>query len=254
MYDQIAHYYDLSHAELTADLPLLLQMAQAANGAILELGCGTGRILLPLAQAGYQVTGLDNSAAMLARLRHKLVTEPQTVQERITIFPGDMTNFDMGNGRFALTIIPYNTLLHLQPRQVRQTLVCVSQHLADNGRLLIDLANPFAIAQTPNDRMVTLERTFTDPATGHIVAQFASNWLDDDKQRLHITWLYDASPANGGTIQRTIAQFDYHYLFPHQLEMLLRETGFQLQEIWGDYNQCPFDEDSPRLILLSGKE
>ena len=254
MYDQIAHYYDLSHAELTADLPLLRQMAQVANRPILELGCGTGRILLPLAQAGYTITGLDNSATMLALLRRKLAQEPKTVQNRVTIFPGDMTNFDMENGRFALTIIPYNTLLHLQPRQVRQTFVCISKHLHGNGRLLIDLVNPFAIAQTPNDRMVTLERTFTDPATGHIVAQFASNWLDDDKQQLHITWLYDSSPATGGTIQRTIAQFDYHYLFPHQLEMLLRQTGFQLQEIWGDYDQSPFDEDSPRLILLSGKE
>lgn len=253
MYAPIAPYYDLTHAELTADLPLILQLAQNVNGPILELGCGTGRIVLPLAQAGYTVMGLDNSAAMLAQARQKVGQEPPAVQERITLVQGDMSDFVVENGRFPLIIIPYNTLLHLQPRQVTQTFVCISKHLAENGRLLIDLTNPFIIAQTPNDRMVTLERTFTDPATGHIVAQFASNWLDDDAQQLHITWLYDASLPDGGPIQRTIAQFDYHYLFPHQLEMLLRQTGLQLQEIWGDYDQSPFDEDSPRLILLSSK-
>ena len=61
MYDQIAHYYDLTHADLTDDIDFILSLAQAVNGPILELGCGSGRLLLPLARAGFTVTGVDNS-------------------------------------------------------------------------------------------------------------------------------------------------------------------------------------------------
>ncbi len=69
MYDQIARFYDLTHAELTADLPFVLQLASEAGGPILELGCGSGRLLLPLARAGHSVIGLDLSGAMLAMQR-----------------------------------------------------------------------------------------------------------------------------------------------------------------------------------------
>ena len=250
MYDPIAHYYELTHADLSEDLPLLQQLAQETNGRILECGCGTGRILLPLARAGHTITGLDTSPAMLAITRDKLTREAAQVQAKVTLIEGDMTQ-TVANGRFALIIIPYNTLLHLASTQVGQAFTHLRQQLAANGRLLIDIINPFAIAQTPNDRMLTHEQTFTDPSHGHTVLQLASNWLDNDAQTLHITWIYDATPAVGGSIQRTISQFSYHYLYPHQLEMHLHQAGFQLENMWGNYNRSPFDEESERLILIA---
>jgi hypothetical protein len=187
---------------------------------------------------------------MLSLARTKLAQENENVQKRITLLAADMTSFQT-DSRFALAIIPYNTLLHLTPPQVNQTLTAARHHLLSSGQLFIDLANPFAIAQTPNDRMLTLERTFTDPRSGDIVLQLASNWLDEAQQRLHITWLYDATPPTGGAIHRTISQFDYYYLFPHQLEMALRQNGFQLEAMWGDYERTEFDEASERLLLLA---
>ena len=250
MYDPIARYYDMTHSDLTDDLSLLQQLASEANGPILECGCGTGRILFPLAHAGHTITGLDNSPAMLAIAHGKLAREAPQVQSKITLLEGDMTEIP-SNGRFALIIIPYNTLLHLTPTQVSQTFASLHKQLTGNGRLLIDLTNPFVIAQTPNDQMLTLEQSFTDPQTGHTVLQFASNWLDDEEQTLHITWIYDATPANGGSIHRTVSQFRYHYLYPHQLEIQLQQTGFQLEAMWGNYDHSPFNEESNRLILLA---
>ena len=252
MYDLIAHYYELTHADLQDDLPLLQQLAQEANGPILECGCGTGRILIPLARAGYLITGLDNSPAMLTIARAKLTREAAPVQAKVTLVEGDMTQTQV-NGRFALIIIPYNTLLHLTPTQVSQAFAHLCKHLTENGRLLIDLINPFTIAQTPNDRMLTHEQTITDPSNGHTILQFASNWLDDNAQTLHVTWIYDATPPAGGTIHRTISQFSYHYLYPHELEMRLQQSGLQLESMWGSYDRSLFSEESERLILIAYK-
>ena len=225
-------------------------LLKQAHGPILECGCGTGRILLPLARAGFTVTGLDNSSAMLDIARQKLTQETPEIQARVTLVQGEMTQIEL-NGRYTLIIIPYNTLLHLTPAQVNQTLANLRQLLGTDGRLFIDIVNPFAMAQMPDDRMITLEQTFTDPHTGHTVLQFASSWPDNEAQILHITWIYDVTPANGGPIHRTISQFTYHYLYPHELELQLRQSGFQLEALWGDYNRSPFDEESDRLLVIA---
>ena len=250
MYDTIAHYYDCIHAELTADLPTIHQLANQANGPILDCGCGTGRVLLSLARAGFTVTGIDNSEAMLARAQDKLAQEASEVRARVTLVQADMADFAL-DGHFALALIPYNTLFHLPSTQVTQALARLRHHLLAGGRLFIDLTNPLALAQTPDDRLLTLEQTFTDPLAGHTVLQLASNRLDDEAQTLHIIWIYDATPANGGPIHRTISQFKYHYFYPHQLELMLHQTGFQLETMWGNYDGSPFNEESERLILIA---
>jgi SAM-dependent methyltransferase len=251
MYDQIARYYDLTHADLTADIDTILALAQQAGGPVLELGCGSGRLLLPLARAGHTATGVDNSAAMLALARTTLQKEPATVQKRVTLLQADMAQLELDNGRFALAIIPYNTFLHLDSAQKTAALKQVKKYLAGDGRLFIDLINPFAIAATPNDHALNLEKSFTDPKTGRTVLQMSSNHLDEERQQLQITWIYDATPPGGGPVHRTIAAADYHYLFPHQIELLLQETGFRLTNLAGDYDQSPFDEESERLLVTA---
>lgn len=249
MYDHIAYYYDLTHGDLTEDVPFVLKLARQLGGPALELGCGSGRLLLPLAQAGLSVTGLDNSAAMLARARQKLAQADTAVQNRVQLVAGDMTDFAL-DGRFALTLIPYNTFLHLDGAQALATLRCARNHLQADGRLLIDLANPFAMADTPPDTLLSLENCLTDPATGDTILHFAANRLDTVEQILHITWVYDRSPA-GGPVQRVVAQADYHYRYPHQMELLLREAGFPYFSLWGDYEEVPFAEDSARMLVVA---
>ncbi len=251
MYDQIAEYYDLTHAELIEDIPFILQLAQEQAGAVLELGCGSGRLLLPLAKASISITGIDNSGAMLQRARQKIALEPTAVLEKITLIQEDMSHFHIPDEMFALVVVPYNTFMHLDSKTAVSTLRCIKKCLAGNGRLLIDLANPFTIANTPEDQLISLENHIIHPQTGDHILHMASNRLDDEQQQLHITWIYDRSPANGGAVQRTIAQAIYHYRYPHQIELLLHETGFKLASLWGDYDQSPFTEDSPRLLILA---
>ncbi|MCP4423181.1 MAG: class I SAM-dependent methyltransferase [Chloroflexi bacterium] len=257
MYDQIARYYDLTHADLTEDLPLILELAGQADGPILELGCGSGRLLLPLARAGHTVTGIDNSTAMLALAQARLAKEETAVQNRTTLIEADMTKFELAEqARFPLIIIPYNTFMHLDAAQKTAALKQIKRYLAEdgrltNGRLFIDLINPFDIAQTPDNPAFTLENSLTDPETGHHILQFASNRLDAEAQILHIDWIYDSTSPDGEHVQRTTVAAAYHYLFPHQLELLLRQTGFQLQTLAGGYDQSPYNENSDRLLIIA---
>lgn len=252
MYEKIAAYYDLTHADLTADIPFILQLAGEVAGPVLELGCGSGRLLRPLAQSGVSVTGIDNSPAMLARARARLAEEPTAVQNRVTLIEADMTDFTV-DGRFPLVIIPYNTFMHLDTGQATAVLRRVRNCLTADGRLFIDLLNPFAVANTPEDQLISLENTLTDPETGDTILHMAANRLDSAAQILHITWIYDRSPADGGSIHRTVAQAAYYYRYPHQMQMLLQDAGFTRLEMFGEYDQSPFQEESGRFLILAAQ-
>ncbi len=91
LYAQIAHYYDLTHDALTADIPFIMAQAGAPPATILELGCGTGRLALPLLKAGHYVVGVDNSPEMLARARARFAALPLDLQERAAFYEQDMT-------------------------------------------------------------------------------------------------------------------------------------------------------------------
>ena len=255
MYDQIARFYDLTHASLKDDIPLILSLATQADGPVLELGCGSGRLLLPLAQAGHAVTGLDLSGAMLDRARARVGQLDTAVQNRITLHQADMTNVALPESpQFGLALVPYNTLFHLDTAQALAMLRRVKGVLGENGRLFIDIANPIDIASTPEDALLSLENVLTDPETGELIVHLASNRLDTAEQTLHITWIYDVSAPNGGPVQRTVATGAYHYRYPHQLELLLQEAGFKLLHLWGSYDQSPYDETSDRLLILATKK
>lgn len=252
MYEAIAPFYDLIHADLTADIPFLLSLAAETGGPILELGCGTGRLLLPLARAGHSVVGLDSSPAMLERARGRMAQEAEAVQERVTLVEGDMTTFKL-DGRFPLAVIPYNTLMHLSPPQASAAFRQIAAHLEKDGRLFLDVANPLAVAQTPNDRQLTLEQCTTMPETGQLLVVTASTRVDPGDQTLHITWLYDTLPAGGGPVHRTVVPIQYHYFFPHELELMLSGAGLALQGMYGNYEGRPFTEESERLLVVAAK-
>jgi SAM-dependent methyltransferase len=118
IYRQIAPYYDLLHARLTQDIGFSLSLAARNPGPTLELGCGTGRLLLPLARAGHPVLGLDTSIPMLARARQALGAEPPHVRRKASLIVADMTSFALAPAHFALTLVGYNTWM-LPPLSMR---------------------------------------------------------------------------------------------------------------------------------------
>lgn len=252
MYDQIAYYYDLTHQNLTEDIPFVLSQAAAVGGEILELGCGSGRLLLPLARAGYTVIGLDNSEAMLERARTQLAQEETAVQERVTLVTADMIGFQLPH-QFALIIIPFNTLLHVKPNQIGPMLRTINRHLAPHGRLLIDTINPFYIADAPDTEEPELEDVFEDAEKNWVVEQWSRNWLIVEDQVFFIEWVFKVFDHQQNPITSDAVQIEYYYYLPHQLQLHLENAGFEPEQLWGDYDGSPFDEEAPRLLSLSKK-
>ena len=252
MYEDIALYYDLIHADLIDDVTCLLNNFAPDEGELLLLGCGTGRAIWPLARAGFTVVGLDNSPAMLSRARAHLQTEPAAIQRRITLVNADMRAFTFDHA-FGLAVALNNTFMHLQTADLRQTLAEVRRGLREGGTLYIDLINPIILAVTPDEPHPLPEQELIDPQNGDKIVQSSSNWLDEATQTLHIHWIYERVAANGRIPRSTINDEQYHYHFPHQWETILQELGFALTKMSGDYDGTPFTESSPRLLLQASR-
>jgi len=244
MYDDIAYYYHLTHQQLDEDIPFILAMAAEAGGAVLELGCGTGRVLLPLARAGYTAVGIDLSAQMLAIARAQIGREDQTTQQRIQLKQADMSDFHFPAQRFGLCLIPYNTVMHLTNDAFQRCLRKIKAVLKPNGRLLIDTVNPHALAEIEDQPKFVLENRIYDQSRQEEVAVYG-RYKQLGDQQLSLTWRFQTptKQVDGESI--------YHYRYPHQLQLALQQNGFRLEKIIGDYEHRPFSEDSERCIILA---
>ena len=148
------------------DVQFYVDEAGDAGGSVLEIGCGTGRVLLPIARAGHTITGVDASRYMLERCQTKLRAEPGEVQARVTLHLRDARSFDLGR-KFDLVTAPFRVVQHLTTIEDQLGFLgSVSRHLAPGGRLAFDVFNPnFAIlvsAGGMEEREDTPETTLPD--------------------------------------------------------------------------------------------
>lgn len=253
MYDQIARYYDLTHDALTEDVAFVVELATAQDGPVLEMGCGSGRLLVPLARAGLSVVGLDNSLVMLEHAEARLAREPETVARRVVLVAGDVTRPSVAadSAPYGLIVFGYNTWLHLDSKQAAAALRQVKGMLAPGGRFLIDVENPFTLAEAGGDSLLALEGVLEDRERNELVVQTAAWRSQPTEQVVDVTWLYDASSVEGGPVRRVVARMRYHYHYPHEIELLLDQAGLRQVALYGDYNRRPFDEVSERLLVLA---
>lgn len=256
MYDRIARYYDLSHNRLTADTSFLLDQASQTGGPILELGCGSGRLLVPLARAGFDVTGIDMSAEMLARARLRLAAEPPLVNKRVELIEGDITTLDYSRmiSRYGLIVFGYNTFMHLDETRAGRTIRRIKPALAPGGRLILDLENPIALAAMANDPDFVLEDTLQDEITGETIRQYTAYEALPGEQAIDVTWVYESTATDRTDATSTQVRLRYHYLYPHQVELMLGLVGLRLLGFYGSYAADPFHEESDRLIVVAAAE
>ncbi|MGQ9489602.1 MAG: class I SAM-dependent methyltransferase [Anaerolineae bacterium] len=246
--DRIARFFDQEFAGYEEDLPVLEAYAARTGGPVLELGCGTGRVLIHLARAGYRVTGVDMSLAMLEIARAK--AEAAGLLNRVTLIAGDYGEVALGGPyHFACTVM--NTFLHLpdQAAQVR-ALQHWRAHLAPDGLLLIDVLHPDPTTLAGLDGRLEFWGAWRDPASGHTIMKFLVRTVDLAQQTLHVRHIYDELAADG-QVRRTQASYDLRYVGRFEAELLLEKAGYLLEGIYGDWEMGPFTSDSPRLILVA---
>ncbi len=247
-FDIYARFYDLDFGSMDADLPMIQGFAARCGSPILELACGTGRVLLPLARKGYQVVGVDVSAAMLEVARRKVAAEG--LEERVTLVQQDMRELDL-DGHFNLAFVAVNSFMHLLTTDDQlAALGRVRQHLNPDGLLLLDLFNPDLGRLLDFRGQVALEKVMTDPDTGRRLMRFRTEKVDLGQQTIHVTFIVDEVDGKGG-VQRTLFPFSVRYLFRYELELLLRQAGFEIEAIYGSYDLDEFAGDSDKMIAVA---
>ena len=227
------------------------------GGPVLELGCGTGRVLVPLARSGVEITGLDLSARMLARCRAALRDETAEVRDRVRLIEADMTSFELGR-RYAAVICPFGGFQQLPT--VEAQLACLERcraHLAPHGRLVLDLPNPDPAppshaSDEPADGEATAE--LVDWTGGRRIRWWMTvTGYERALQRSECQVTYEVSEADGST-RRLCETIVLRYIFRYELEHLLVRAGYRLVALYGDYDRSPFTDGSPAMIAVAEPE
>jgi ubiquinone/menaquinone biosynthesis C-methylase UbiE len=252
LYDSvIADFYDSSPlvARRTQDIRFYRDAAFTYGGPILELGCGTGRITMPLAETGRRITGMDISQKMLACAEQKRAALSSEQRERVQLVQGDMTQFDLRE-HFPLIIIPFRPFQHLMSADEQlQCLACVRRHLAPQGRLILDFF------QTDAARMhdpVFLEEHFVaeyEMAGGskvRLTERIAA--FHRAEQRNDVEMAFEVTNVDGRQY-RSVFAFTFRYFFRYEVEHLLARSGFRVTELFGDFDRSPLRDDSPEMIF-----
>jgi SAM-dependent methyltransferase len=228
------------------DVAFYVEEAEQVRGPVLELGCGTGRILLPLARAGHTVVGLDSSPPMLARCRERIAAEPAAVRGRITLHQHDVRDFDLGT-TYPLVIAPFRVLQHLITiKEQLAFLAAVARHLAAGGRFIFDVFNPHFAKLTGADgveREDTPQQSLPDGRSFRRAARVTRVRWADQVSEIELIWYVAA--------RRLVQTFDLRWYLRAELEHLLARAGFQARDVYGDFTRAPLVDGSPEQIVCA---
>lgn len=235
----LAKLYHAHHQLHMEDLPYWQRLAEQQGSPVLELGCGTGRITIPLAQHGYQMYGIDHDPDMLAVLRSQ--ANPQM---ELMIQLGDLCQFEVTQ-RFPLIMLPCNTYSSLSKPQRAAALLHISRHLSPQGMFAFSMPNPILLESLNGESEPELEETFTHPDSGNPV-QVSSAWKRE-AESLTVTWIYDHLLPGGG-VERLVSRIEHLLLSIDMLKRELRLAGFAF-DLLGDFDDSPFEPGSDFLVV-----
>jgi SAM-dependent methyltransferase len=238
-----AGYYDYYETGSPGDTAFYLEQARAAGSPILELGCGTGRTLLPLAEAGLTVTGLELSPHMLDTARQKLAALDPEVRARVTLVQGDMRDFSL-RGRFKLVTAPFRAFMHLLAAEdQRETLLNIRRHLSAGGRWVFNIFDPRPDLLTEtggNAWVMRRDSEFTDERTGRRVVVWYSRRYHPLSQVTEQDFILDELDDQGRVAQRSFSPLAFRVTFRQEMQYLLEMCGFRVEALYGDFMGGPF--------------
>jgi SAM-dependent methyltransferase len=246
-YDQFARLYDLEHRDFADDIEFYRNFALRCDGPVLELGCGSGRVCLALAQSGLWVTGVDSSTEMLALARAHAAAAG--LSERLCLEHADVRDLAFEE-QFALAIYPLNGFLHLLT--VEDQLAALDnayRALLPGGFLVVYLPNPHAVLVPDTDGQLLLRRHFTSPE-GHRITSFTSTQTDLTEQRQHLSLFYD-EVGDDGLVRRTTVETELRFVYRYEMAALLRQAGFVVDAVYGSYDLDPCEADSEVMLFVA---
>lgn len=247
-YSNIVQLYDLEHEDYYDDVEALVQFAEFGDGPILELGCGTGRVLIPLAEAGHHVVGIDSSEPMLALAAERTAQLPNVELKQANM--ADLSGF--GEAAFGLVIASLNSIMHLKELDQRKMIQTAFRALAPGGRLIIDTLNPSAEQLHHLLNATHLEGSWTTPDSTTI-DKWSHRQSGTENQILDTLIWYDQVSANG-EYRRTRTRFDLRYIHQSELALLLELAGFRDIDWYGNYELEPWHSQAERILAIAHKD
>lgn len=246
-----AHLYDTDNRDrLLDDISFYLEEAHKVNGPILELACGTGRVSIPLAQAGKKVVGIDISPPMLKVFSEKLKKYPIAIQNNINIYKADITNFEL-NKKFDLIILPFSTFqVFCDNSQVKSCLNSVRRCLNQEGVFIFNCFNPQGfLDETWCKKDEDLDYTIYDENGQKILERKnLKSGIDTKNQIIYVELIYDEF-KNSERINRTIDKLKMKYYYPSQLIQLLTSNNFEILERYGYYDRRALEPNATQMIF-----
>jgi SAM-dependent methyltransferase len=242
--------YDMLFESLDFDRAFWLGVGRNAGGPVLDLGCGTGRVLIRLLEAGVDADGVDLSPAMLERLRAK--AEKKGFRPRLLL--ADMRDFRMPR-RYARVISAFNAFAHCETIAAQlETLQSCREHLAPGGALVLHISFPSAALWLGPDGVPVLERETTNPETGNRLQIYDRRFKDVVNQRQRSEIEVRELDAYGGIVASHRFEAIQRWVYAYELELLLRLAGFPRWEIQGDFEGAPLERDEQQMIAWAWRD
>jgi ubiquinone/menaquinone biosynthesis C-methylase UbiE len=250
-YDEIAAYYDLEHRSFTDDIDLYLQFIEAAGDPVVELGCGTGRILRGIAEAGYSVTGLDSSVPMLDFARMSLSDEG--LADQVALIHGDFSDAALlPADSFGVAIIGLDSLLHATALDEQLAVLRAAWRALDpRGQLIVDVLHATPARLMAMDGGLAFNGSWV-MSDGARLDKLVSQTIDSAEQLIHSEIWYEVTSTEGA-VTRTRTGFTQRWIGSGELLLMLRLAGFQDWRLYGSYELDPLDAHSDRLIVAAEK-
>jgi SAM-dependent methyltransferase len=248
-FDDWADIYDRVYSYLDYDLPFYVQQAAVAGGRVLELGCGTGRIALAMADRGHEVVGVDISPKMVAKAAAK--AKAQGLTELARFEAGDMLDVDSGGG-FALVTMPFRSFQSmLTPEDQREALANIAGQLQPSGMLVFDIFVPDVEQLGAHDEAVPFHVRDIDQDDGSRFVIWGQNAWDGVEQVNDARLIIEELDVDGRMVQRLFRDFEQRYTFRYEMQHLLELCGFTVETLYGDFDGGPVTEESDDLVWVA---
>jgi ubiquinone/menaquinone biosynthesis C-methylase UbiE len=249
-WDEYAPFYDWENAQTLGrrDVAFWRRVAAKADGPVLELGCGTGRVSLPLARAGINLIGVDRSAQMLARARTQLLRSSRPhIHKSLRLVRADIRQLPFEDEAFPMVIAPYGILQSLiRPRDLTATLASVARVIEPGGSLGIDL-----VPDVPKWREYENRVQLRGKTRGAQITLIES--VRQDPTRHLTTFLQTYVERRGADTREHRFDLTFRTLSVRQMTRQLERAGFRVDAVLGDYRGRPWDDRADVWIIMAKK-
>jgi SAM-dependent methyltransferase len=255
-YEILASHYDSGYCSKQdlVDVPFYVDLARKSGGPVLEIACGTGRVLLPIAREGIEIEGVDNSESMLRIVRRNLAREPREVRERVTIHKGDMRDFRLEK-KFRLVTIPFRPLQHMYTVQDQvAALTTAAFHVAEGGSVAFDVFFPNfeGIPANIGKEILDLEWTVDSERRKVVRRYFRKRSYDKIQQTFSGEFVFRTYEGDNLILEETGPLKMSYYTYAH-LRALFLLAGLEPVEEYGSFAREPLDNTSREMIFVLRK-